>query len=225
MLWLLPLKHACRCYSRLKGVASRQAIFAVLLFATGCNGLVGSNMPDPHDEVAVKRALFKLNPIAPGGQPREDGMYNLGQPGSDRYLFMQWVSRYDDIDAIRRDNIDYRPAPIPSSVAEAIKQERSAEDAQAAQDRADELRNRRHDEQQRQSEIEGDRRLEARLKAERDAADAQRATRDAEEAREQPGFDACNHERIQASGRAAANDNGETWRSFKCEERFPAASH
>ena len=100
-----------------------KAILLSLLLAS-CNVPGLSDMPDVTNVDAVKAAAAKLNPIGPGGSPSPDGMYNVGQFGSDRYFFVYWAERKALEDAASRQNLDYKPARLPSTIAAAIEEER-----------------------------------------------------------------------------------------------------
>ena len=102
----------------------KHILLAFALLLAGCDALSGSDMPNVDDPDAIRAALVAQNPIAPHGKENKSGVYGMGQPGSDRYLLTERFRRWVDDEMMRRYTIDYQTAPLPSSIAAAIEEQR-----------------------------------------------------------------------------------------------------
>ncbi|WP_419826223.1 hypothetical protein [Sphingomonas sp.] len=197
-------------------------VTTICLTAASCGGSLFSDMPNMQDAASIRRTILKLNPVSPNGRPSDDGIYGTGQEGSDRSLFVNWAFRYAGDDAARQNNVDYRPAPLPPSVATAIQEEREYEAKQASRDLEQKRKVRAESAAEKallqqamlEDQIKSQKAYDEEFIKDKQEAEAQ-AAREAK-------FDECDRARLDANKVVQADDGGATFRSFKCEERFPA---
>jgi hypothetical protein len=193
-------------------------LLAIALVLSACDAIV-SDMPNLQDPEAVKAAIVELDPIAPGSTSKSTGEYGTGQPGSDRNLFYNWLRRFDSLESTRRMNIDYKPSPLPRTIAAAIEEERKSEAGEQAQLQAS----------RREAElIEADRRARnhaATAAIEKAAAERQQAIEAATEVYEarnaeiEVAFAECDRQREAAQATKPITDGYATYRSFECDRK------
>lgn len=215
-------------------------VFMLMLIACGASS---RPMPNLTDQADVEAAISSLSPYEDGSADRSpDGRYP-GQSASDRRVFLRWIRRVAEHETYARYSESYEPFPVPSTIGEALAQQRAFEaqrkadtdaaDAAAAgrraaeeQDAAEQLAEdkRQREEQEAAAQAEADRRTEAeRLAAEKQIADDQerRAADERQRRADDPGYD-CRARRQEAATAAEEKQPGigaynRAWNSIRCE--------
>lgn len=190
---------------------------ACALTLSACNIPGTSDMPGLNDEAALKATVLRLNPIAPGGDPNYTGHFGTGQPHSERGLFTAYLRRYLEDDAIARQNIDYKPAPLARTVAEAIEDQRRYE-AQQQQREADEMLQQRRADAAREARNQVQNLPAPQQQAAQQAAqDQYLADRQAEDAKRAANFAECDRQRQAAQTQQSPDEESGATQLQDCE--------
>lgn len=88
-------------------------------------------VPRYDDMPGKMAALASLSPWADGSPDRSDDHRSSGEHGSDRKVFLNWLTRYEDYEYNTQGDRNYIPFPVPSTIGDAIADERQFEKDEA----------------------------------------------------------------------------------------------
>lgn len=208
------------------GMFSRLALIIFAMMVAGCDVKSKSVPTDDRDQQHA--VLSDLSPFVDGRpDPKHDGRM-LGEEGSDRRLFLEWLINYESWGSYAPHRPGDPPPTVPDTVGEAIEERRGFYEKELAQQAAKVARNQA--EQRREQELDEQRAVQAeRDDAVREAqAAVDRAAADAKfvaDTQAQAGRDGarqdCIDRRQNAALEASPADYQRVWHSFPACESMP----
>jgi hypothetical protein len=141
--------------------------FCMLLAAAGCSPQ-SSSIPSYDDPAGLEQVMYRLSPWEDGSPDRSHDGRTPPEWMSDRAVFARWAARYIENERRGQYRKDYQPFAVPSSVEQAVAEQRAFEQAELD---AREERMRQHEAEvaQAQAEREQQNGLEAQEQAQQEA--------------------------------------------------------